>query len=441
MKSALLKTLLLFALASSLTLLPAPLRAGQDDLAALLVEALNNNPELAASQARWEQYQHRVPQAASLEDPVLSFSFSNYPHDSLSRDEYAMTGDELRLAQKFPFPGKLSAKTDVAREQAAWYEAVYRDSRYQVARNVKDAWYRLYYQEQAIEVTERSLELLDNVTRLTESRYETGVGLQQDVLKAQLERSRLMDRLLSLRQQRTAAQAELNSLANRVSTTPLQGPAEIVPPPVDRSLEELQAAARTQRPINSAYRAMIDRSRAQQRLARIDYWPDLTLWAGWRFRDEDLMDKGTDFVSAGISFNLPVYREKRAAAVAEAGSALLTAQRQYDEFRNRVDRNLTEAYSRMEEARDQSQLYREGIIPQAAQSFNAALSAYQVGKVEFISLLDALMTLYRFEVDYQRAHTDYLRSLARLEAESGVALTGPDLDGLQGGAADAAGNE
>lgn len=394
----------------------------------LVEEALTNNPDLAAAKARWEQSTHKSAQVGSLKDPVLSFAFSNYPHDDLSSDVTPMTGNEVKLAQAFPFPGKLGGRSALADEQARWFEAVYQDNHYQIARKVKDAWYRLYLNGRAVAVTERNLELVDDVIRLTEVRYETGSGLQQDVLKAHVQRSRLMERLMSLRQQQTAVQAELNRLLNRPSDNSFEVPGELALVETDVDLDALQAAAIENRPMNSAYQALAERYRQQKHLAKLNDYPDMTLWASWRFRDNDLPDEGTDFVSAGISLTLPVYREKRRAETAEAMAGLRMAERKAEAFQNSVTEKIRNAYSRMEETYQQTELYHKGIIPQTSQSLQAALSSYQVGKVAFVSLLDALITTYQAEMEYYRVSTEYMRSLAWLEAETTLPLIGPPLN-------------
>ena len=396
------------------------LAASLDDL---VVEAIDNNPDLAAMKARWEQSSYQAPQVGSLNDPVLSFALSNYPNDDFSSDTYPMTGNEVKLAQAFPFPGKLKNRAALASEQAKWFEAAYYDSHYQVARKVKDAWYRLYFNQMAIGVVERNLQLVDDIIRLTEVRYETGSGLQQDVLKAQVKKSNLIEQLISLQQQKSIVEAELNRLLNRPAGT-FEAPVKIELPRTEVGLEELQRAGLEERPMNAAYQALIKRYRYQKKLAELDDYPDVTLWGSWRFRDDNLPDEGTDFVSAGISFNLPVYREKRRAAVAEADAALRMAEYQSNGFRSSVTESIQKAYARMQETFQQSELYSKGIIPQTSQSFQAALGSYQVGKVAFISLLDALMATYKAEMDYYRVSSEYLRTLAWLEAESTLPLTG-----------------
>jgi outer membrane protein TolC len=412
-------------LVSGFLLATSPLQAATLDL--LVQEALTNNPDLAAAKARWQQFAYKTPQAGSLQDPELSFTFSSYPVDSFSSSETPMTGNELRLAQKFPFPGKLENRTDLAREQERWFEAVYQDQHYQVARKVKDAWYRLYFNGKAIDVTERNMALIDDIIRLTEVRYETGTGLQQDVLKAQVQRSRLMEKLMSLRQQRTVIQSELNRLLSRPSEETYDVPGELELVPTEKTLETFQSAAAENRPMNNAFQSLIQRYRYQNTLAELDDYPDMTLFASWRFRDDALPDGGTDFISAGVSVNLPVYRDKRRAAKAEALAAVRMAERQAVDFHDKVAESIQNAYARMEETRQQTELYKTGIIPQTSQSFQSAMGSYQVGKLEFISLLDALMTTYQAEMEYYRISSEYMRSLAWLEAESTLPLIGPPL--------------
>ena len=389
----------------------------------LVVEAINNNPDLAAMKARWEESSYKAPQVGSLNDPILSFALSNYPSDDFSSDTTPMTGNEVKLSQAFPFPGKLENRAALAREQAKWFEAAYYDSHYQVARKVKDAWYRLYFNQMAIGVVERNMQLIDDIIRLTEVRYETGSGLQQDVLKAQVRKSNLLEQQISLQQKKSVIEAELNRLLNRPAGT-FEVLVEMELPTTEIGLDEFERAGVENRPLNAAYQALIKRYRYQRKLAELDEYPDVTLWGSWRFRDDNLPDKGTDFVSAGISFNLPVYRLKRRAAIAEADAALRMAEYQSTGFRSSVSESIQKAYARMQETFQQAELYSKGIIPQTSQSFQAALGSYQVGKVAFVSLLDALMATFNAEMDYYRVSSEYLRTLAWLEAESTVPLIG-----------------
>ncbi|BCR05083.1 RND transporter [Desulfuromonas versatilis] len=389
----------------------------------LVAQALVENPDLRAAEQRWRMFERKVIPAGTLDDPMLTLSMNNFPVDTLAGNEAPMTSRDIVLAQKFPFPGKLGSKAEQAEQQALWYKGVYEDSRLQLVRQVKDAYYSLYYLDKAIEITEKNLKLLDDFIRLTEIRYQVGQGLQQDVLKAQVERSKLMDRLFALRQQRLTAQANLNTLLARPAASPVEKLPEFELVEAKVSVPELIEQAEEARPLFAAYQSLIDRFRSQKKFAELDYRPDFNVFAAYKFREENRGDDGVDFVSAGVTFNLPVWQERRGEVVAEADSGIRMAYQQYNDLRNKVGFNISDAHAQLEKNRQQVLLFKTGIIPQATQALQAALSAYQVGKVEFLSLLDAQLTLQRYEMDYYRALTDYQRSLARLEAEAGRSLT------------------
>jgi outer membrane protein TolC len=397
-------------------------------LDALVEEALANNPDLQAARARWEMNTEKISQLEALDDPVAGIVFNNFPVDSLAADETPMTGRIFRVSQKFPFPGKLALRGEIAGKQAEWYRAAYDDARLQLGRMVREGWYNLYYYNRGIEVTEKNMTLLDDFTRLTETRYEVGQGLQQDVLKAQVERSKLMDRLFTLRQQRRTALENLNRLLARPTGSPLETPTKMETPPVTLSLDALLEQSRSRRPLYAAYESLVERYRVEKQLAKRNFYPDFNVGAAYTFREKNRNDDGTDFVGLEFSMNLPVYRQKRHAAVAEAESGVRMALRQYDDFRNTVEFNIADGYAQMEKNRDLLRLYESGIVPQAGQSYQASVSAYQVGSVDFLSLLDSLMTLYRYNLEYYRVQADYQKSLARLEAESGVEIAGPSAD-------------
>jgi len=397
-----------------------PVSAETVQLQQLLEEADRNNPSLKAALEQIAVADSKIAQVTSLSDPVLSIALSNYPYDEFTTNVSPMTGNEFRLAQMFPFPGKLDAKGEVAAKKSRWFAAAYQDNRLQVRQQVKDAWYRLLFQRRAIELTNNNLQLIDDFIKLTEARYEVGKGLQQNVLKAHLQRSKQLDMLLSLQQNEAATLAELNSLAGHETDRPLEIIAELQAVEQTYQLAELQQQAEQERPRFAAFAALIEQYKGQRELADLDYYPDFTLWAGYRWRDDALNDGGTDFLSAGVSFNLPIRKERRGAAVAEADSSLRLAYQKRNDFRNKVNLAIHRSLTKLEQTGKLVELYQGGIIPQANQTFQATLSAYQVDKVDFLDLLDSVMSMYRYEIDYARALSDQQRSRAQLEAAAGL---------------------
>jgi len=391
-----------------------------DDLDSLIATALANNPELQSLQDQFQSAAQMVAPADDLADPVISFAFSNYPVDSFASDETAMTGNELKLAQMLPFPGKLKAKKEVAAQDEIWFKGVYEDARLELTRKVKEAYYRLYAIDRSIATVKSNLALLDDLSRLAETRYQVGKGKQADVLNVQLERTRQRDRLIQLEAKRVTVQGGLNTLTDRPAGQAIVTPEKIEIAALDLDLETLKHQAEENRPLFAAWQARVEKARDQQKLARLDYKPDMTLWASYRFRDDNLPDRGTDFASAGISFNLPLNRSRRASAVKASEAKLNQAHNQFADFRNKVGYAIDDAFSAARRSYDLYQLYRTGIVPQARQLYAATLSAYQVGNADFAELLSALLNLDRYETELHGVVSDYLQAVARLESAGGI---------------------
>ncbi len=396
--------------------------AAARELSDLVRQALAANPDLQAGAARWRVYDNRIAAADSLDDPRLSLALANYPVDTLSDSETPMTGKVVRLTQNFPFPGKLAAKGEIARQQAVWYRQAYRETRLELIRQVKEAWFTLYLQSRLLAVTEQSLDLLEDFITLSETRYATGKGQQAEILRAQLERSALLERRLALSQQRDTARATLNTLVNRPPETPVKLPGELDPSPFPYSREELQEKAAAQRPLVGAYQGLLEQAAAQRKLASLNNYPDFSLGAVYTFREENRTDQGTDFAGLEFSVTLPIFREKRREAVSEAAQGETMVRHQLDDFLNETRFAIHDVFGRLEKNRQLLKLYKGGIIPQATQSFEASVSGYQVGRQPFTTLLDNLLDLYRYENEYHRVLVDHERNVARLEAEAALTL-------------------
>jgi len=398
----------------------AELPVDTPQLATLLEEASHNNPALLAAREQVDVSAARIDQASALPDPQLSISLLNYPVDTLGTSDTPMTGNDFKLSQKFPFPGKLATKRELAHQQELWAEAKYADLLLQVRQQVRDNWFMLGFQRQAISLTQHHLAMMDDISRLAETRYQVGKGMQQNVLKAQVERSRLFDILLKYQEEAEISQARINSLIGRSTDLPLGD----IPKPVEVSfgvtLTNLRQQARDKRPMFKAFDALIGQFEQKEKLSQLDYRPDFNLWAGYRFRDDDLPDGGTDFVSAGVTINLPFPVAKRRAAVREADAGLRMTHQQRNEFTRQVDLELHRSLTELHQAQKLIKLYGAGIIPQAEQAYRATLAAYQVDKVDFLVLHDSLMTLYGYRIDYARVQADAQRSVARLRATTGL---------------------
>ncbi|MRR58694.1 MAG: TolC family protein, partial [Deltaproteobacteria bacterium] len=309
---------------------PATVPAADDkpaeDLPTLVAIAMANNPELKASQARWEMFRSRIDQASSLEDPMLMLKLQNWVVDDPFNSRVdPMTQRVIGITQQLPFWGKRELRGEIAAREAESYRWTVEERRLELARMVKETWYRLYYTDKSRAIVERNIKILDDFITLAETKYSVGQGVQQDIFKAQVERSRLLDMGITLEQQRRTLQANLNALLSRPADTPLGTIPDFDVRPVSLSGKELRERAQANRPLIKGLEALVGKGEAGLKLAGKENYPDFNLSFEYMQRDPVGDEKGKDMYSAGITFNLPVQRARRRAMVAEANAEMTMA--------------------------------------------------------------------------------------------------------------------
>jgi outer membrane protein TolC len=392
-------------------------------LAALVAEALANNPEIKASEARWQTFSERVRQAGTFDDPMLMLKIQNaLVRDPLAFDRDVMTAKVIGISQMVPFFGKRALQREGAERAAESERWSFEERKLELRRMVKETWYQLYFIDRSLAIVEKNIGILDDLTRFTETMYGVGQGLQQDVLKAQVERSKMEDMRISLRQKRRSLEATLNSLLYRPAGTAVPTIAEVDLSPVDFDDAELERIAAENRPLIRALSAQVEKARVSRKLGEKEFYPDFTVALEYMQRDPAMGEEGDDMYGAGVTFNLPVQRQRRRAMIAEAESETRMAQEELNMLRNQIRFGIADALARLERSRKLAELYREGIIPQAGHSLEAAMAAYRVGKADFMNVLDSQMALFNFEREYYDAVAEHQMQLAQLEGVVGKEL-------------------
>lgn len=393
-----------------------------ESLDALVNQALADNPEIKASEARWQAFTQRVRQAGTFEDPMLMLKIQNaLVRDPLAFDRDVMTAKVIGVSQMLPFFGKRALQREGAERAAEGEHWSFEERKVELRRMVKETWYQLYFVDRSLGIVEKNIGILDDLTRFTETMYGVGQGLQQDVLKAQVERSKMEEMRISLRQKRRSLEATLNTLLYRPATVVPALP-ELDLTPVDFDDAELERLAAENRPLIRALAAQVEKARVSRKLGEKEFYPDFTISLEYMQRDPAMGEKGDDMYGAGVTFNLPVQRERRHAMIAEAESETRMAQEEMNMLRNQIRFGIADALARLERSRKLAELYRRGIIPQAGHSLEAALAAYRVGKADFMNVLDSQMALFNFEREYYDAVAEHQMQLAQLEGVVGKEL-------------------
>jgi outer membrane protein TolC len=222
-----------------------------------------------------------------------------------------------------------------------------------------------------------------------------------------------------LDQKKRALTARLNYLLNRPPNSPHGRPAEVDYRPVAFSIEDLQQQAAVDNPLLKALKQEIAARGKNVESARRNYFPDFNLKFAYGQREDRL-----DMVTGMVEMNLPIFfKSKQERKVAEAYADVRSAQATFEAAQNEIFYMIADMGSMVERLERKIELYRTGIIPQSRLQIDTAVSAYMVNKADFMTLLDSRMRLYRYELDYHEALTEYEKSLAALEAAVGVAFS------------------
>jgi outer membrane protein TolC len=392
-------------------------------LAGLIEEGIAQNKEIESLEDEVEGLKQEIPFAGSLEDPRLGFAILNLPTDTFDFDQEPMTQKQISIAQKFPWFGKLDLKTQLATLKAVRQQAILHARRLELARKIAVAYYELGFAAASLEINARLTEIVNQLIGVAETHYATGSGLQQDVLQAQVELSKLLDEKISLERRRRTLEDRINELLNRESFIPVHPPKGLSYPDLQLEVERLQNKALKENPELSVRQARIDIAAVEIALARKDYWPDMDVKLAYGQREEDLNGRDLpDLVSGSVTINIPLWQNKRqdsklAASKKNRQAAINYYRSLVESLPHRVDALVAEIHDTQKNYR----LFNEALLLQADQWASASLSAYEVGAVEFNTMIGAQIRLLRFELQT----ANYLFIIYRKRAELEEVLGGP----------------
>jgi outer membrane protein TolC len=327
----------------------------------------------------------------------------------------------LTVSEQFPYPGKLKLRSEIASKEADAAQADYEAVRRRISSEVKAAYYDYFYFDRAIQTTNRNKDLLEKLSKIAEARYRVGKAMQQDVLRSQIEISLLLEKLTMLEQQRATAQARINAFLVRSPESPLPPAADVEPETITHSLDELYALAATNDTAVLRNQRMVERSRLGIALAQKEYRPDIGV--GYMYQQRAGLP---DMNGVTVTLNIPVfYKSKQRQGVAEASEELISAEKMHDNRLNEVRFELKQQYLAAKASERLLTLYSKGVVPQSSLALESSMAAYQVGNVDFLSLIANFTTLLDYETDYYRQLADYQTALARIESLTGSDVTGP----------------
>ncbi len=388
-------------------------------LADLLAEAERNNPQIAAAYHGWQAAAARPKQASALPDTevmVQHFSVgSPRPFAGFSNSDFAYIG--FGASQELPYPGKRALRGKVAQFEADSVREQYEAGRRDIIEQLKLVYFRLAYIQQTLRILERSDQVLSQVQQVVEARYRVGQGNQQDVLKAQLQHTKILEQIATRHQDEGQLQAQLKQLLNRPQTSLDVVTEPLAESPLRHSDSELLQLASQQNPDVRARSEMVRKQDSQVELAHKDFRPDFNA----QYLYQHTASQFRDYYMATFSLNLP-NRGRRKAELAEAVQGQERAKKELESEVQRVLSEIKQQYVLVRASEERLKIYSEGLVPQADATFRAGLAAYQANRQDFETLLSAFLDILNLDLDYRRELAEHESALARLERLTGVTL-------------------
>jgi outer membrane protein, heavy metal efflux system len=402
---------------------PATSHAGdagsESPLRELIAEAGHNNPEIQAAEHGWKAATHATSSASALPDTQVSLqSFSvgsPRPGAGLSNSSFAYIG--LGASQEIPYPGKRALRSQVAGHEADSLREQSDSVRRRIVEDLETVYFQLAYLQQTLSILQRNDGLLNDIEQIAESHYRVGQGNQQEVLKAQLQHTKMLQEITMHHRDVGQLQAQLKQLLGRPQDSPDILTEGLSARPLASSAADLLKAAQEQNPGIRARAAMVQKAEAQTQLARKEFRPDFNL----QYMFERTGSSFPAYYVATFGINLP-NRGRRREELAQADEE---REQVRQELRAETQRQLAEVQSQYvlaQTSAEQLKIYQEGLVPQSEAAFRSALAAYQSNRQDFESLLSSFMDVLNLQLEYERELADHESALARLEALTGVAL-------------------
>ena len=327
----------------------------------------------------------------------------------------------LTVEQLIPITGKNLVRGRAAAAEALSIFEEVRRAELDVIAKARAAYFRLANACDQLDINDKNLTSLRQIADISRSKYETGVESAANVLVAETDYSKLLEARRDLERNLSDAQSQLNTLMNRDAFAPLSAPAAANINEANLSLSGLRATTLAQRPEVQMAHAKIDMEKSRLDLAHRAWIPDPALMVkGQRYNDAA---QAVSELDAGISFTVPwLNPTKYSAGVREARENVGAAEQAFDREEKEALRLLRDQLEKIETAHHHVELFRDKLVPQARQAFEATRFSYESGKASFLDWITAQRNLRDIEATAREHLADYQVAVAELEAVIGAEL-------------------
>jgi outer membrane protein TolC len=388
-------------------------------LSRLLGEAGANNPQISAANHGALAARQVAPQITTLPDPKFTYQQlsvgSPKPFAGYTNSDFAYIG--VGASQELPYPGKLRLRGEVAERDAETKQAEVEITKTSVADAVKADYLQLAYLQQTLGILRQNEAVLDQLIQDATAHYQVGQGMQQDVIQAQVSRTKIVKEITMHHQRMGQVQAHLKGLLNRDQGSPDIVTEDLIETPLKQTSDELLAVVRQNNPQIQVDASSIRKQDAQLASAKREGKPDFEV--GYMYQNTDR--KYRDYYMFTLDVRFP--RKKRVnAEIAEATEKRSESQQTLDAHLQQELAEVKEGYVKATSDEELLKEYREGLIPQSDAAYRATLSAYASNREQFIHVLSYFADLLNLKLEYAETLEDHEAALAHIETLTGAKL-------------------
>ena len=380
------------------------------------------SPGLKMLQAKSDAAKSKANINSNLPDPVLTLGLANMPTNTFSFTQEPMTGKIVGLSQAIPFPGKLSAAADAEGKDAEIIRQEYDDARNEIIKNISQDYFELIYTRKAIEVANESIQLLQNIAKVVKTSYSVSRASQQNILKVELEITNLNVKIDELKSGENSLVAKINAELLRPADMPVITGSLPTLKYYNLTQQQLDSLAVKNRPFLTGTKLAQEKAALQENLAKYDYYPNFNLSVQYSQRDRIAKTNTplADFATVMVGVSLPLnYGGKVDSKVEAAAATYQMYEEQYNLSLQVLNSNFGTSLAKLSSLQSRISLVKEALLPQAQQTYASSLSDYQVGKVDFINVIDAQNKLFQVETNLYRLKSDYLKEIENLKFLTG----------------------
>ena len=405
--------------------LPAFAQSQDDSLNGLIQQAEKVNPSLSMLQAQLKAARENIQVGTHLPDPVANLGLMNVPTNSFSLNQEAMTGKVLGVAQAIPFPGSLKAKAAVKSMDTLIIRQQIADLVNQIQEQVSELYYNLQEKRVDVGLTKESLDLLKQISVVAKRKFEVKTASLQNVIEVEVQKTRLQDKIETLKGEESTLQAKLNGFLLRNDSVYI--PTERIVPITHEHVktDSLLALAKENRPVLKEIKFHETKAELMQKEARYTFYPNFKVGVQYTQRGFNKVSGADykDLLGVAVGVTIPInYGGNKTAKVNRARFQQDAFSQQYQHSLQVLQQHFGAINSQMSALKKRETLLTTTLLPQALQSYQAALADYQVNKIDFVNVMRAEDQILKVKTELANIRTSYSKNLSKLEFLSGTQL-------------------